>query len=106
VDLEYTRACAHQTSAREVHVSSQIICDVGVETPAINYAQFNGKPYQVSPLLVNNREGNGRSEIFETVKDAHTCSPLVPQPSLQLQKKNFHDINKSYRHKETLSNRK
>jgi hypothetical protein len=47
VDLEYTRACAHQTSAREVHVSSQIICDVGVETPAINYAQFNGKPYQV-----------------------------------------------------------
>ena len=24
----------------------QVICDDGCETPAINYSQFNGKPYQ------------------------------------------------------------
>ncbi len=70
VDLEYTRACAHQTSAREMHVSSQIICDVGVETPAINYAHFNGKPYQVFC--------RGRPEIFERVKEAHASRPPTP----------------------------
>jgi hypothetical protein len=81
--LEYTRACAHQTSAREVHVSSQIICDVGVETPAINYAQFNGKPYQVLPLLINNREGNGRLKFFETVKEAHAYGPPLSPLTLR-----------------------
>ena len=46
VTLPYTKATAEVDSHGSVHLRPEIICNVGCETPTINYEACNGKKYR------------------------------------------------------------
>ena len=50
VTLTYTTATAVMENQGEVRLSPETICNVGCETPTINYEAFNGKKYRLVHL--------------------------------------------------------
>ena len=63
--LDKTTACAHIIDDNTMVVEPETICEVGCETPTINYERHNGRPYRYFYAITSDVDADNAGKLMK-----------------------------------------